>query len=50
MAVRMSGLERLNYKKDGKMIDNDDGITPDYELARSSFYDNAKLAEFVESK
>ncbi len=50
MSVRMSGTERLNYTKDGKLIDNDAGITPDYEFSRSYFYDNAKIAEFVESK
>ena len=50
MIVQMSGTERLNYEKDGKMIDNDGGIAPDYEYERANFYDNAKLAAFVESK
>ncbi len=50
MPVRMSGLERLNYKKDGKMIDNDDGIASDYEFSRAFFYNDTKIAEFVESK
>ncbi len=50
MCTRMSNDQRLEYMKDGQLTDNDEGIVPDYEYARADYYDNAKLAAFVESK
>lgn len=49
VSFQMSGTMRLSTVSNGTYTDIDDGVVPDHTLDRDSFYNDAKLASFVES-
>lgn len=49
LTFQMSGDSRLSTVSNGTYTDIDSGVTPDYELSRSSFYDDSKLVPFIEA-
>lgn len=49
VTFQMSGTMRLSTVSNGTYTDIDNGVKPDYEFDRDNFYNDSKLASFVES-